>query len=84
MTALHWAAYYGRTKVVKYLVHKCKAVITTQNKKGRTPISDVERQGRTKIAKYLKAHVMKRIMGIKFNMLPFYKGVRGIIAKYLL
>ncbi len=64
--------------VVKYLVEKGQAVITTQDE---TPISHAERKGHTNIAHYLKAQVMKMVMEI--NVLPFYTGVRGIIAKYL-
>jgi len=82
-TALHHAAYRGNTRVVKYLVEKCDAVITTQEENGTTPIMDAERQEYTSIVHYLKAQVLKMVMGIDINILPFYTGVRGIIAKYL-
>jgi len=82
ITALHWSAYNGNMAIVQYLVEKC-AVITTQDKFGTTPISDAEVQGHTNVADYLKAQVMNMVMGMELNMLPFYTGVRSIIAKYL-
>jgi len=69
--------------IVKYLVEKCAAVITTRESDGSTPINDAEDRGYPNIAKYLKAQVMKMVLGIDINILPFYKGVRGIIAKYM-
>jgi len=83
VTALHYAAYFGKINLVKYLIENGKAVITTQDSEDRTPISDAVKQGHTKIALYLKAQVLKMIMGIDLNLLPFFTGVRSIIAKYL-
>jgi len=81
-TVLHRAARYGRMAVVKCLVEECHAVITTQDKGGQTPIDYAKSQGRTSIVHYLKARIiMKMIM--ESEMLPFYRGVRGIIVKYL-
>jgi len=34
-------------------------------------------------AKKPVTNVKKMVMGIEFNCLPFYSGVRGIIVKYL-
>ena len=82
-TALHQAAYDGKMPVVKYLVENCKSVITVRNVNGRTPIRRAEDRGYPKIADYLKARVMKMVMGIDLTILPFYTGVRSIIAKYL-
>ena len=82
-TALHYAAYDGQMTIVQYLVEKCEAVIATQAHDDTTPISDAQSRGHAKIADYLKGKVLKMIMGIEFNMLPFYRGVRGIIVKYL-
>ena len=82
-TALHCAARSGLMAMVQCLVERGEAVITTQDKDGDTPISDAEVRGDTEIADYLKAHVMKMVMGIDLNILPFYTGVRSIIAKYL-
>jgi len=66
-TALHYAAFHGHMTIAQYLVEKCQAIITTQDKDGRTPISDAAEQGHTNIADYLKAHVMKMVMGIEPN-----------------
>jgi len=82
-TALHFAALCGCMPVVKYLVEKCQAVITTQDKDGNTPINRAEIYEYTNINHYLKAQVLKMVMGIDHNILPFYSGVRGIIVKYL-
>jgi len=68
---------------VKYLVEMCQVVITTQDNDNATPISDAAGRGHTKIADYLKAQVMKMVMGIEFDILPFYAGVRSIIVKFL-
>jgi len=82
-TALGHSVYFGHMTIVKYLVEKGHAVISTQDCKGLTPISAAKSRGRTNIAAYLKAQVMKMIMGIDRNIIPFYKGVRGIIAQYM-
>jgi len=79
-TPLQLAASYGKMAIVKCLVEECHAVITTQN---MTPISAAEKRRYTTIAHYLKAQVMKMVMGLDSNLLPFYGGVRGIIATYL-
>ena len=50
VTALQYAAYNGHMVIVQYLVEKCQAVITTQDRYDRTPISEAEEQGRAKIA----------------------------------
>jgi len=71
-------------KVVKCLVEICYAVITTQDTNLTTPIRSAEMNEHTNIAHYLKAQVMKIIMRIEYNIIPFYRGVRGIIiVKYL-
>jgi len=69
--------------IVKYLVEKCEAVITAQDRLDGTPISHAEEQEHANVAEYLRAKVMKMVMGIEPNILPFYTGVRGIIVKYL-
>jgi len=85
-TALHVAAGYGRMAVVKYLVEKCQVVITTHDRKGKSPIVYAKYQGHPNVVDYLKAQVkvrrmMKMVM--ESNLLPFYTGVRSIIVKYL-
>jgi len=80
VTALHHAACHGHKAIVVYLVEKGRAIITTQAMDGTTPISKHEHAN---IADYLKAHVMKMVMGLELNILPFHTGVRSIIAKYL-
>ena len=74
--------------VVEYLVEKCQAVIITQDKDSPTPITDAEQQDYAYIAHYLKAQLKAQVMKMtkmvmESDMLPFYKGVRGIIVKYL-
>jgi len=80
-TALHYAA-DGNMTVVKYLVEECQAVIITQDKDRKTPISCAQRRRYTNIVHYLKAQVMMKMVR-ESNKLPFYRGVRGIIVKYL-
>jgi len=80
--ALHYAAWYGHMLVVKYLVEKGQAVITTQDEDGNTPVSEAKDNGHTDIADYLIGKVTKKIV-MESNMLPFYLDVRGIILKYL-
>ena len=72
--------------VVKYLVEKCQAMITTQDEDGRTPISDADSHRYKNIVHYLKAQVKAQMMMrmvMESDILPFYKGVRCIIVKYL-
>ena len=69
--------------VVQYLVDKCQACITTQDKDGDTPISDARKMKYVNILEFLKAHVLKMVMDIDQTILPFYKGVRSIIVTYL-
>jgi len=87
-TALHYVARSGKMTLLKYLVGNCQAVITTQDVKGRTPISDATNVGRTNVVDYLKSQVKEQgnkmiLMVMESDILPFYKGVRGIIVKYL-
>lgn len=84
-TALHYAVNSGWMPVIKCLVEEWHAVITTQDKNGQTPISTAENGHITRVAQYLRAQLkaqMKKMI-MEINMLPFYKGVRSIIVKYL-
>jgi len=87
-SALHYAAGNGSMTDVKYLVEECQAVISMQDKAGKTPISYAKDGWYKCIVHYLKAQakiqlmkMMKMVM--ESNMLPFYTGVRSIIVKYL-
>jgi len=81
-TALHYAVDYRHVAVVQYLVEKCLADLTSQNKNGRTPLNCAEDKMYWIIAHYLKAQLIVKIV-FESNILPFYSGVRGIIVKYL-
>jgi len=57
-TALHYAAYAGKMRIVKYLVEDCKAVFTNKNDDGDTPGSGAAKYWHTNIVRYFKARVM--------------------------
>lgn len=52
-TALHWAAYSGRTETVKLLVEKGGADINSRNEDGLTPIHIAASRGHLQYIKYL-------------------------------
>jgi len=91
-TALMLASQYGsadQMKVVKYLVERGHAAITTKDSiYGQTAIFYAKSRGHTDVVHYLEVlHYLEVQVMIKMvmesNMLPFYTGVRGIIVKYL-
>lgn len=52
-TALHWAAYSGRTETIKLLVEKGGADINSRNEDGLTPVHIAASRGHLQFIKYL-------------------------------
>ena len=51
-TALHWASYYGHSKVVKYLL-KSGAEVDVRTRKGMTPLHSASRRGHSLVIHFL-------------------------------